>query len=322
MEGVARFELTYAQWPRCGDLSNGIACNSTRRFAARPGIHIGLFCEAWHPKKWAPGVDWMGASEFAPGGPLHGAVPPNAFPTRRRSSKRREKRFAISEPRRAQFYIARARKDAFCILCRAPWFAGNEKSREAAVWLQRFELSALFARVKAAWATLIPPPTRTDWFDRLPEDLQLEIRYRLEDSELQPDHAFSVRLLRNIEKRLGRPLDEPLRRFAVDGMIFPVCKKCNRGRGDRLVETEEELLTRYAHQYFAGSIANATGHPDYRHFQVLAFYAYRATVSGAEKDRPGFLAPPQVHDITGEITRLERLVHSGANVDYGNNRRR
>jgi hypothetical protein len=143
--------------------------------------------------------------------------------------------------------------------------------------------------VRDALNKLEPPPKPDDWYNRLPTDLRLAVSHRFEDSELQPDHVFSLAFLRAAKSAEGSKFTDTIQRFAVDALTVPLCVICNRGRGARLYETESELLQRWADYRFGGDVAAARIHPEFRMFEYLARLAYEtnlvADVDAATRQR-------------------------------------
>jgi hypothetical protein len=275
-----KHEITAVEFGPCGGyIHPGRICTSTSRFAVRK-LHIGLYCgfePSPHKHDWLPRTPWASRDDFIKTGPFAGWVPEDAFPNRRRAPKKtRRGGWDLSESRRFQFIAEIKRQDAACLHCSTKPFFSDRNTREALVWLQRADRFGLFRDVSDAIGKMKPKPTpeNPDWYDRLPEDLRFEVKCRFEDSELQPDHPFSIAFLRLAKKRVGEKFTEAVQRFAVDTLAMPLCRKCNRGRGARLYETENELLQRWADYRFGGNVAAAKLHPEHAYFQFLARLAY------------------------------------------------
>ena len=277
---IEKHEITAVSFEPCGRwIGPGSTCESTRRFAIRK-THIGLYCgdgEDAHNHPWMKRLPWANREDFQKGGLFEGWVPENAFPDRRRAPKKQRRGgWDISAQRRAQLEIEIARPTAKCMLCRNTWFRGERNSREALLWLREAERRRLYPEVIDAINKMMPKPTRErpNWYDRLPDDLKPEVRWRFDDSRLYPDHPFSIAFLRAAKKRRGAKFTEALQRFSVDTLAMPLCEACNLGRGARLFERPEDLLQRWADHQFQGSVAAARIHPEYRFFAYLAHLAY------------------------------------------------
>lgn len=286
-----RHEITAVQFGPCGAfISHGRTCTSTRRFAIR-ALHIGLYCgnsETPHSHEWRPRMLWAKREDFIDG-PFAGWVPADAFPDRHRTPKKvRRGGWDLSEPRRFQFVMEAARTDAACLHCRTKPFRGNRNSREALVWLRDVDRLGLYAEVADAIRKMNPLPAADDptWYDRLPSDLHNEVRWRFDDAALEADHPFSIAFLQLARKQAGANFTEAVQRFAVDTLAMPLCKKCNRGRGARLFESESELLQRWADYRFGGNLAAAKQHPEHKHFELLARLAYDTDLVAQVESRP------------------------------------
>jgi hypothetical protein len=275
-----RHEITAVGFEPCGEyIAPGLYCTSTRRFAVAT-LHIGLYCgnsETPHRHDWQPRQPWARRDQFVGDGPYAGWVPDDAFGNRRRPPKKsRRGGWDLSEPRLFQFVLEIARPGAVCLHCNTKPFRGNRNTREALIWLRDADRFGLFVEVNDAINKMIPKPTPDDptWYDRLPMDLHNEVKWRFDDSTLQPDHPFSVAFLRLAKKHVGSKFTDALQRFAIDTLAIPLCMKCNRGRSARLFESEDELLQRWADFKFGGNIAAARQHPEHRYFELLARLAY------------------------------------------------
>src|SRR6202011_120831 len=123
---------------------------------------------------------------------------------------------------------------------------------------------------------MVPKPTleRPTWYSRLPSDPKSEIMHRFDDSQLRPDHPFSIAFLRAAQKREAKRFTEAVKRFGVDALAMPVCDACNWGRGARLLENRGDLLQRWADYRFQGNVAAAKIHPEHVYFDFLADLAY------------------------------------------------
>lgn len=121
--------------------------------------------------------------------------------------------------------------------------------------------------------SLEPRPVFSDYMLRISTTLQAKIRYEVEDSILEPDHGIPRVQLRSIEARLKIKLDKDLMRFAIDGLVFPTCKKCNRGRNG-IPDTEEQLRARYIKIFFAGNADVAVSDRNWTLFETLLKLAY------------------------------------------------
>ncbi len=285
------YEIVGLSFEPCGaPLAAGSRCASTRRFAVRR-THIGLYCGGGpqaHHVPWLPSVPWASPSDFVEPGPFAGWVPADAFPVRTRTRKaKRSAGWDCSESIGREFEVRVRQRDAKCLVCDTVWFRGERNSIEALRWLHACEQSGLYAEVADAIGKLMPKPTLLDpaWYDRLPIDLRLEVSYRFDDSCLRPEPALSIGLLRAAKVREGPRFSAAVQRFGVDGLALPACDKCRRAKGALLFETRSELLARWSAYRFAGSVAAASSHPDFDHFEYLAHLAYETDLAAGFADR-------------------------------------
>jgi hypothetical protein len=270
-------------------------CRSTRRFAIRRQ-HLGLYCgdnENAHSLPWPTGKQWSAPEELREIGLYETwELPDEAFADRGRAPKsRRRGGWDISGPRRAQLNVEINRHDARCMICRNTWFRGERDSRAAFEWLRDAERRGLYLEAVDAIKRMVPKPTpeQPNWYTRLPDDPKLEIMHRFDDSQLRPDHPFSIAFLRAAQKRDPKKFTEGVKRFGVDALAMPVCDACNWGRGARLFESREDILQRWAVYRFQGSVAAAKTHPEHVYFEFLADLAYNtdlvAEVDAATRQR-------------------------------------
>jgi hypothetical protein len=276
-------EIAGRTFEPCGaPLRGGGRCRSVRRFAIRR-LHIGLYCGLGpdaHNVAWLPNLPWAKPSDFVEPGPFAGWVPAGAFPSRRRERKRGGA-WELSENVQHEFEVRVRQRDATCSVCEATWFRGERNSREAVIWLREYERSGLYADVYDAIRKLMPKPAALDltWCDQLPIDLRFEVNYRFDDSRLRPGHPLSIAFLRAAKLREGARFTAAVQRFAIDGLALPLCDRCNREKGARLFETGSALLARWTSFRFCGNAAAARSHPDYAHFDYLAWLAYETDIA-------------------------------------------
>jgi hypothetical protein len=280
-------EVVGREFGPCGGfLLDGGLCSSVRRFAIRR-LHIGLYCGLGpqaHKLSWLPNLPWAKPADFVEPGPFAGWVPEGAFPSRRRERKhKRRGGWDFSENVRNEFEVRVRQRDAKCMACKATWFRGERKSTDALAWLRTSERSGLYVEVCDALMKMVPKPTALDptWYERLPTDLRLEVKYRFDDSRLRAAHPLSLAFLRAVKLREGGDFSAAVQRFGVDGLALPLCDRCSREKGPLVFETRDELLARWAAYRFSGSVAAARSHPDYACFDYLARLAYQTDLVAA-----------------------------------------
>ena len=267
-------------FPECGArLETETICTSTTRFAVR-APHIGLYCgnvSKPHRHDWLPQLPWANAADFVEPGPFAGWLPADTFPGKRRPAKRpRRGGWDLSAARRWQFFSEIKRPDATCVRCGVRPFRGVPNGVEALRWLRPAGRGGLFGEVVDAINKMMPKPApgASDWYDRLPADLRYAVRCRMQDAELEPEHAFSIAFLRAAKQREGARFTTAVQNFAVNSLALPLCRMCRRERRARLFESRDELFGRWAEYRFDGNAAAAASHPEYEHVVYLARLAY------------------------------------------------